>query len=178
MPAWIYRDQFVNQLHAILDRRRREKTRERAEHLIPVTDQKVGEVKSSVFVKQIHLVTEDSDVADTAIREFIRCSIEKTRLSAEGNITDDDWKAFEGSLFNRWKKIRSRIVGTSKSAMEEDIGFEILTDTTEDFRQPLAGSATDEVYLTSGSYHRLADMLRIGWHPRFDELLDGQPKKK
>jgi hypothetical protein len=178
LPAWIYRDQFVNQFHAILDRRRREKSRERAEHLIPVTDQKVGEVKSSIFVKQIYLVTEDTDVADTAIREFIRCSIEKTRLSEEGNITDDDWKTFESSLFNRWKKIRSRVVRMSQSALEEEMGFEILTDTTEDFRQPLAGSATDEVYLTSGSYHRLADMLQIGWHPRFDQLLDGPSSKK
>ena len=54
---------------------------------------------------------------------------------------------------------------------EEDIGFEIFTDTTEDHREKLAGSDTEQVYLTAGSYHRLADLLRVGWHPRFEELM-------
>jgi ABC-3C protein len=58
-----------------------------------------------------------------------------------------------------------------KAAPEEDIGFEIFTDTTEDYRERLAGSDTEQVYLTSGTYHRLADMIRIGWHPRFKQLM-------
>lgn len=54
---------------------------------------------------------------------------------------------------------------------EEDIGFEIFTDTTEDHREKLAGSDTEQVYLTAGSYHRLADLLQVGWHPRFEDLM-------
>jgi hypothetical protein len=55
---------------------------------------------------------------------------------------------------------------------EKDIGFEIFTDTTEEHREKLAGSDTEQVYLTSGTYHRLADMIRIGWHPRFKKLME------
>jgi len=54
---------------------------------------------------------------------------------------------------------------------EEDVGFEIFTETTEDHRERLAGSDTDQVYLTSGTYHRLADLLRVGWHPRYEDLM-------
>jgi hypothetical protein len=54
---------------------------------------------------------------------------------------------------------------------EEDVGFEIFTDTTEDHREPLAGSDTEQVYITSGTYHRLADLISVGWHPRFEELM-------
>mgnify|MGYP001578657701 CR=1 FL=1 len=39
------------------------------------------------------------------------------------------------------------------------------------YREKLAGSDTEQVYLTSGTYHRLADMIRVGWHPRFRELM-------
>lgn len=169
--AWIQRDHFVNQLHAIIDLRKRQITRERAEHLIPVTSDKVGQAKGSPFVKQLHLITDDDSVVDNAIREFIRCNIEKSRLSAEGNVTDDDWKAFETALLSRWGKIRARVIRMQQAAREEDIGFEIFTDTTEEHREKLAGSDTEQVYLTSGTYHRLADMLRVGWHPRFEELL-------
>ncbi len=50
-------------------------------------------------MRQLHFISDDETVVDTAIREFIRCAIEKARLSKEGNITDDDWNAFEGDSF-------------------------------------------------------------------------------
>ena len=123
-------------------------------------------------MKQLYFVTDDDSIVDNAIREFIRCNIEKSRLSTEGNITDDDWKAFEVALLSRWDKIRARVIRMKKAAPEEDVGFEIFTDTTEDHREKLAGSDTEQVYLTSGTYHRLADMIRIGWHPRFKQLMN------
>jgi hypothetical protein len=171
IPAWIKRDSFVNQLHAVVDLRKRQIKRERAENLIPVTDDNIGQQKGSPFVKQIYLVTDDDSTVENAIREFIRCNIEKMRLSAEGNITDDDWIAFETTLKSRWAKIRSRVIRMSHGKAEEDVGFEIFTDATEDHREKLAGSDTDQVYLTSGTYHRLANMIQVGWHPRFEELM-------
>ncbi|MCX6844475.1 MAG: hypothetical protein NTX53_19610 [candidate division WOR-3 bacterium] len=170
-PAWIPRDHFVNQLHAILDLRKRLTRRERAERLIPVTEDSVGKTRGSPFVKQLHLVTDDDELVDTAIREFIRCNIEKSRLSIEGNITDDDWLTFEAELLSRWRKIRSRFMRMKKAEPEEDVGFEILTETTDEYRGRLAGSETEQVYLTSGTYHRLSDMVKVGWHPRFEELM-------
>ena len=59
-------------------------------------------------------------------------------------------------------------------AKEEDVGFEIFTDTTEEYREKLAGSDTEQVYLTSGTYHRLADTVVVGWHPRFKELMSDE----
>jgi hypothetical protein len=177
-PAWIERDHFVNQLHAIIGRRKREVARERAELLIPVTDEHVGRESGRPFVKQLYLITDDDAVVDTAIREFIRCNIEKARLSREGDITDLDWTAFEETLLARWNKIRSRVVRMRAGAGESDIGFEIFTETTENHKERLAGTETEQVYLTSGTYHRLADLLSVGWHPRYEalmrELLGGQ----
>jgi len=170
-PAWIKRDHFVNQLHAIIDLRKRRISRERAAHLIPVGDENIGKEKGSRFVKQLQLITDDDSIVDTSIREYIRCNIEKARLSAEGNITDEDWLTFESTLRDRWNKIRARIMRIRQAVAEQDIGFEIFTDTTEEHREKLAGSDTEQVYLTSGTYHRLADMIRLGWHPRFEELM-------
>ncbi|MGA2851535.1 MAG: ABC-three component system protein, partial [Terracidiphilus sp.] len=170
-PAWVQRDHFVNELHAVLDRRKREAVRERAEFLIPVPDEKIGHEKGRPFVKQLHIISDDDTVVDTAIREFIRCNIEKARLSKEGNITDDDWTAFENTLVSRWGKIRSRVLRMRIGATEPDIGFEIFSETTEDHKERLAGTDTEQVYLTSGTYHRLADLLKVGWHPRFEALM-------
>ena len=170
-PAWVQRDHFVNQLHAILDLRKRRIIRERAEHLIPVTDDNVGHERGRPFVKQLYLVTDDDTVVETCIREFIRCNIEKIRLSNEGNVTDEDWNTFERVLLSRWNKIRSRVIRMRTGTTEENIGFEIFTETTEDHRERLAGTDTEQVYLTSGTYHRLADMLSVGWHPHYETLM-------
>ncbi len=140
--------------------------------MIPVSDEKVGLEKGSRFVKQMYLITDDDSIVDSAIREYVRCSIEKLRLSAEGNITDEDWKAFETSLQSRWEKIRARIIRMSSNGQtREDIGFEIFSETTESHREKLAGNDTEQVYLTSGTYHLLANMIRVGWHPNFKELM-------
>lgn len=179
-PGWIKRDHFVNEFHAILERRKRQIVRERTELLIPVTDETVGQEKKRgrPFVQQLHLICEDENIVTTAIREFIRCNIEKSRLSKEGDITDDDWDAFQKSLTSRWEKIRSRVLRMGNGTREPDLGFQIFSDTTEDYREKLAGRDTEQVYLTSGTYHRLADLLQVGWHPRYKSLLDELLRKK
>jgi len=177
-PAWVDHQHFIDQFHAILAKRNRQIVRERAALLIPVPDDTVGSEKGRRFVKQLYLITDDDVLIDIAIREFIRCNIEKARLSKEGNVTDDDWKAFRDTLVARWEKIRSRVKRMKSGNDETDVGFELFTETTEDYREKLAGSDTEQVYLTSGTYHLLADLLTVGWHPRYEvlmkELLEGR----
>jgi hypothetical protein len=122
-------------------------------------------------VKQLHLISEDDSLIDAAIQDFVRCRIEKARLSEEGNVTDADWLIFEESLMRRWRVISARVQRMSRNQSEEDLGFEVYTETTEEYRERLAGSDTDHVYLTSGSYHLLSNLIRLGWHPRYAELL-------
>ena len=116
-------------------------------------------------------MTEDDALVETSIRDYIRCNIEKMRLSKEGNITDADWEVFQQALQSRWARIRSRVIRMRIGIPEKDVGFEILTEATEDHREKLAGTDTEQVYLTSGTYHRLADLLCVGWHPRFEDLM-------
>lgn len=176
-PGWVQRDHFVNYLHAALDRRKRQIIRERAAHLIPLADDALDTERGRPFVRQVQLVTEDDVTVDGSIREFIRCNIEKMRLSEEGNVTDDDWLSFEESLVDRWLKIRAREVRMSKGKPEADIGYKIFADTTESHRERLAGSDTEQVYLTAGTYHRLADLLSVGWHPQYKALLKARGQK-
>ena len=175
-PAWIFRDSFVTQFHEVLDRRKRQMTRERAANLIPIFDEQLGREKGRAFVKQMYLVTNEDSRVEESIREFIRCNIEKNRLSADGNVTDQDWIDFEGTLKSRWEKIFSREKRLGRANNEEDIGFKILTETTDEHRERLAGVETEQVYLTAGTYHRMADRLAVGWHPRFEELMKEEEK--
>lgn len=170
-PAWISRDSFITQFHAVLDRRKRQQKRERAANLIPIFDEELQREKGRVFVKQIYLVTDEDSRVDEAIRDFLRCRSEKTRLSADGNITDQDWIDFEEVLKTRWTKIFSRFRRLGQNEPEEDVGFKVLCETSDGHKERLAGIETEQVYLTAGTYHRMADQLVVGWHPRYEELI-------
>jgi len=74
-------------------------------------------------------------------------------------------------LCSRWEKIRARNIRIKQDHPPGDVGFAILMETTENYRERLAGSETDEVYLTSGTYHLLADLLELGWHPEYATLM-------
>lgn len=175
--AWISRDHFVNRLQAALDQRRRRKLRELAVHLLPVLDQNdVNKEMGRPFVQQLNFVTEEDSVLDNAIKDFLRCNLEKARLSKEGNITDDDWLAFQSALQTRWDRIQVRVKRNSAAKPDEDIGWEIFTETAEDYREKLAGQDTEQIYLTAGTYHRLADLLALGWHPEWKKLMTEEKK--
>ena len=58
-------------------------SRERSAHLIPVNEDTVGSQKGSQFVNRLHLITDEDNTVDGAIKDFIRCNIEKARLSRE-----------------------------------------------------------------------------------------------
>jgi len=174
-PGWIARNHFINQFHAILDLRKRKITRERAANLINIDENKVSKERGSAFVKQLFLITDDGAEVDGAIRDLIRCNIEKARLATEGNIPDEDWFSFERSLLSRWEKIFARVPRMNRSLTEKDQGYMVYTDTTEDHRENLAGTPTEQVYLTAGTYHRMADQVHIGWHPRYKELMEATP---
>lgn len=173
-PAWISRDHFVNRLHAALEQRRRKIARERSEHLLPIPTEDVGKELGRPFVRQLNHITDDDGVVDGSIKDFLRCNLEKMRLSREGNITDEDWLAFEAALQSRWDRIQARVKRTSGGKPGEDQGWEIFSDTAEEHREKLAGQDTEQLYLTAGSYHRLADALALGWHPNWKSLMAKQ----
>lgn len=47
------------------------------------------------------------------------------------------------------------------------VGHLILDDATYEYREPLDGNACDELYMTSGHYHRLADEDQVWWDPTY-----------
>ena len=67
--------------------------------------------------------------------------------------------------------IFSRARRLDQNRSEEDIGFRILSDTADEHKENLAGIETEQVYLTAGTYHRLADRLAVGWHPQFEKIM-------
>ncbi|NJD78857.1 MAG: hypothetical protein FIB08_17475 [Candidatus Methanoperedens sp.] len=179
-PAWITKEAFNNQMFRIVERLRNRAFRETAKDLLPVSEEDRKAHKGRIFVMQLLQIAidENNEQLIEAIDDFIRCSLELIRLSTEGNITERDIKEFEGHLVDRWKKIfalhkrqmqRMQRTPSDDRKAAEETGYEIFHESTN-HREPLACQQTEEYYLTSGYYHRLADSLEVGWHPDFREI--------
>ncbi len=179
-PAWITQEAFVNQMYREIERSRNRVFRETAKDLLPVSEEDRKSHEGRVFVMQLLQIAidENNEELIRAIDDFIRCASELTRLSREGNITERDIKEFENHLIDRWQRIFAlhdrQLQRTQRPILDykkiaEDVGYEIYSESTN-YRERLAGQQTEEYYLTSGYYHRLADVLDVGWHPDFREL--------
>lgn len=174
-PYFVARQSFVNELGAIKDRLRRSTHREKPPSDLPVTQVAMDGLANQMFVRQIKLVSDDQDESYEARADYLRCISEKSRLVEEGVILERDWLDFDMGLEDRWKLIFRQRGRLSRPEMSErDVGYDIMSTTISDQDAvKLAGAPITYSYLAKGSYHRLSNALKVGWHPRFKELLQG-----
>jgi hypothetical protein len=171
--ATITSQSFFNAIDRIKEKMRHQYARERPPGQVPVAPGDLSGIANSLFVQQLKLVEiGDSEIEDS-ISDFIRYGKEVIRLTETGEYTPEDWRDFEVELQTRWKQIFNRIQRLHQGEGEKLRGERTYHDTMTDYLARLKGQSTDYTYFTTGAYHRLADELDVGWHPRFLDLLRG-----
>ncbi|WP_154898197.1 ABC-three component system protein [Gimesia maris] len=168
-PGIISRSAFDKQLHRFIQQIRKHKQFGLPEHLVPFAKEELRRHWNKKYVKQVHLVTNDSTETIEAITDFVRCSSERFRLADEGVLTNDDWTEFENVLQSTWSNIFRREIRLRREE-EEIIGYKILCD-IRDVKADLGGDSAHR-YIVMGTYHRFADDKRVGWHPRYKDLIE------
>jgi hypothetical protein len=171
-PAWIQQDHFNNRLHAAIEKNRRRRVRELPARQIVCTEEEVERHKTSCFVRQLELVDCTSQDVEDGILDLLRHDQERLRLTAEGDVTDDDWLEFDDRLVEHWKPIfRKNTSGVPKThKVKQRAAGRAVYDEVQSHRESLSDHPTVEYYLTRGAFHRLADLIRLGWHPNYDAL--------
>ena len=181
--AIISRSAFDKYLWGFISELRIKKFRERTKDMIFISSEDKEESRNKIFIKQILLIAEDNNQEEyvlDAIDDYLCSRNEWSRLAQEGDISGVDYTRFIHNLEERWKNLKQRIILLGKKENNNDmrvLGEEIYLETLE-YKGMLAGQQTEEYYLTKGSYHDLADYKRIGWHPRFNEILEGKDSAK
>jgi hypothetical protein len=177
-PAWIKRNELDRRLWQIRCSYLTKVFNETAtKDLFPVSDEDRNYNLSKPFVRQLLILdiekNNDDNIIVEAIADYLHCHSERTRYAQEGLVTSDQFTEFDTNLEIRWNNIFNKYktqVGKERWNCEEVIGSQIFFE-TKNHRENLAGQQTNGYYLTSGTYHMLSDEKRVGWHPRFRELL-------
>lgn len=173
-PAAITSQAFFNALDRVKENRRRLRVTARSPKEVPITPDDLAGIGNEMFVEQLKLIDSPGETIGDAINDFIRYGKEVIRLTETGEYTPKDWEEFETELEDRWRRIFERIQRLHEQEGEKRRGERAYYETTTDYLARLKGESTEYGYFTSGAYHRLADELEVGWHPRFNELIDGK----
>lgn len=137
-----------------------------------------------MFIQQLRLIQILTGRIKTAQEDHYRAFAQRSRWVRDNLLELDELDHFESRLIDEWRH-------------KFEIMLEGVTGGVDDHRHAMAGRGVynwtqenaptssalfirpqfQSSYMVRGSYHMLADLLRVGWHPRFREQLGGEPKK-
>lgn len=129
--------------------------------------------ESKVFVKQVRLITERDGRIKNAIRDYYRAFEQRSRWAREELLVDDELEKYEQKLVEEWHRFKERTLDEMNPKSDDDervVGNKIFNWVEGTANFPIRKKVTEE-YITRGSYHILADNLKVGWHPKFVERL-------
>lgn len=120
------------------------------------------------FVLQLEKILLGEDEKIESIDDFILESVQRTKFAKQGFLTSRDWDEFDESLEQKWKDVFRKTNRLGDFNSEEDKGYEIFTECMS-YRGILAGIQTLKKFTTSGTFHRLANKSKLGWHPKWNK---------
>ena len=112
-----------------------------------------------------------------AKRDFYRASTQRSQWARKNLLFDGEVSRFDSTLIEEWQPRFAKMCdGLAEGCEEADVqaaGDELYGWVEADARFPLR--ATVSRFLNVGSFHILADSLRVGWHRDYHTLceLDG-----
>lgn len=127
-----------------------------------------------VFVEQLRLILLGNERLRMAIGDYYRAFQQRTKWLSEGLLYPRELESYEDYLIGEWR----RQFAVMKEDMEElpqeermaQLGRNLFTRFQEKNLQPIRRDYLD-AYFSRGSYHVLANSLKIGWHPEFAQRL-------
>jgi hypothetical protein len=130
------------------------------------------------FIKQLKVIGIGGNRLQYAKRDYYRAFSQRSKWTREHAVFDGEIARFEITLLEEWEPRFSAMcdslgrTGADASALMQ-AGQEIYQWMTTEARFPFRSVTTR--FLSVGSYHILANDLRVGWHRDYLELcFDGQ----
>lgn len=131
------------------------------------------------FVEQLRLIGVPNQAIHFAIINYYRACEQRSRWSRDGLVKPGELKLYLKKLEEEWLNHSSLIISDVDITYSEqckksgrDIYSKCQNESAlairRDFNHP---------YVARGSYHTLADELKIGWHPDYQSLLQKEDKK-
>lgn len=167
-PAVLSRNDFHQEITSYI-RKHRERAILRSFAPAEVPKDKAMELMPSLFVRQLEIVGADFSDRLQAISDYFRAAYDRTKWGESAEIHPSSFNDFEDQLQQSWRNLQQMCEIQHKTLPESDRGLLLYfqcrqhTERLED--QVVPG------HFVPGSFHKLANEPRIGWHPRYGEVI-------
>lgn len=175
-PAFIEYDNFEKELKSQLTMYRQDNVLQTIS--IDVEDSKAKEEikKEDIYIKQLNLINVKYEEKISAVKAFLRASIDKTEWADRGLVTSISFNEYENSLVDKWNNSKNLIELENLAENYEISGKKLYYTCLDSNLTKLQGKDLPS-HFVKGEYNQLANKLIIGWHFKYKELLSNRKKE-
>jgi hypothetical protein len=140
----------------------------------------MDDLDARTFVQQLRLIEVGATRISYAIRDFYRAFEQRSRWVREQLLFDPEIGRYELALQEAWQPLfaeaRDKLGSDAPREKMIQSGQDIFRWAERDADVPLR--TIRHRFLCHGSYHMLADALKVGWHPDYDDILRNRPMSR
>lgn len=133
----------------------------------------IASCKNKLFVRQIELVTANAKRVGYAIRDYFRAYEQRSRWIRQDLVIEMELHKYERRLIEEWEmafeRMRDEIGDSATDEVMAKAGASLLA-WAETTLLPIRKNVS-QPFVSRGSFHMLADQVRVGWHPDFHRRL-------
>lgn len=133
-----------------------------------------SEFSDKTFVRQLGLANLGMRRIENAVRDYMRAFTQRSRWSEENLLQLGEISKYERRLIEEWDDYFAEIeesLGAQATEIEKvEAAKKVYAWATRESRTRIR-SGCDEAFIVRGSYHILADDLKVGWHVDFEARL-------
>jgi hypothetical protein len=120
-----------------------------------------------IFVLQLQLLAMSSRTLELAIRDYKRAYMQRARWAEDALVTSRELRRYEDRLVDEWEHVVA--AAWEHAGDSSDARAHAGLDTYEriQFVEVRIRPNCQERFISRGSYHMLANELKVGWHPDF-----------
>lgn len=145
-----------------------------------ISERKIDEQRKELFVKQIEDLPRRKDAQERIIRkaihDFIYSDIEIAYIVKKGDFTKEDFEGFLNCCENTWQTLFDNIfikefdqyTKEEKDELAISLYNKIMEQAEIKFKEGFTFTTNNE-YLRNGSFLKLSNVPKIGWHPEWTD---------
>jgi hypothetical protein len=166
--------ELQQKIYDLQDELRRDNLPNDFPELVEMDESELSE-SERIFVHQLRLILMGQTRLRIAIGDYYRAFQQRTKWLNEGLLFPGELERYENYLIGEWRRqfeIMREDMGDASPNQERmaELGKHLFRWIETANFTPIRPSYVDS-YLSRGSYHILANRLKVGWHPEFIDRL-------
>ncbi len=168
--GWISKQSYNNRYQSLVSDYRHERRIFRSANAVSISLDDRSKEEGSNYVKQLYIIGAQS-LVPRAIEDKLREQLERIYVNEQGYAVESDWESLEHDLLKHWEDTKNEVILDCEDDVNQcKIGRRIYAQTMN-CSATFCDAPILHDYVTKGEFHRLADEIKLGWHPEYESEL-------